>query len=642
MIRDRRPGTPGSRAVSPSAPGRVRKVTGTPGHPGSWAAAASAALVFALTWALVRSHGFVWDDLDLVARDPAVRRFDLVALLSGDFARAAGGGSGFWRPLVSLSLAFDHAMGGGSPAPFHFTNAIVHALSACAAGWLVARFVPQPIPVALAVFVAGFTAVTSENAGWIAARTDSLVTLFGLAYLLADGSGRAAWRRGFAPLALLAALASKESAVLLPLVALAQRRVRPVSGARAADWIPIAAVMLAMLAAHARFADPVRTLAEADRWRQALGVPALLGAHLALLVPGVVPSAWREWAPPVGLLVAGGAATLAVLGWASTLAWRRRSAALVALALMVLPLVPATAGTLIEGRARWADRFVHTSAAGFGLLFALGVSAAAARPRTRWFPVLAAAWPLAHLAGYVPALGDWASDESRLRRLATREHRGVDARLGFADWLAEHGRLADADEWIARAALAEPDAADVHAARAAQALRRGDAAAALAASERALQADPRSLAGGALRVMALRASGRGDAALVAAESLRAAHPGVPRVESLRAEALLATGRNAEALVAWRAVARAQPADAGAAFAHGVAAARTNALDEACEALARATALDPSRIEAWLLLAGAEARRGRPDEARAALDGARRQPDGAARADAMARELGLAP
>lgn len=68
-----------------------------------------------------------------------------------DMLQKKRGGYGWthhsWRPLIVLSFRWDHAMGGGSPWPFHLSNVLYHALSALAA-YVTYRCLFPPTPAA--------------------------------------------------------------------------------------------------------------------------------------------------------------------------------------------------------------------------------------------------------------------------------------------------------------------------------------------------------------------------------------------------------------------------------------------------------------------------------------------------------------
>lgn len=86
-------------------------------------------LLAAVAMAYFNSVGgvFVFDDHAAILENPSVRRlWPLTEALSPPPGGLAVSG----RPLVNLSLAFNHALGGTQPAGYHVANAAIHGLAA--------------------------------------------------------------------------------------------------------------------------------------------------------------------------------------------------------------------------------------------------------------------------------------------------------------------------------------------------------------------------------------------------------------------------------------------------------------------------------------------------------------------------------
>jgi len=179
------------------------------------------------------SHSFAWDDHYLVVHNPAVHSFeDAASWWTQPWAAGADSEQGrsqnalYWRPLTQASYALDWVVGGGSPALFHATNNLLHALSAALvallAMGLATRLPRAPLTgraAAAAGGIAGLVfavhAVHSEAVHLITYRT----TLIASAGVLGALCVHVARPRG-APLivALLLALGlmGKEDALVLP------------------------------------------------------------------------------------------------------------------------------------------------------------------------------------------------------------------------------------------------------------------------------------------------------------------------------------------------------------------------------------------------------------------------------------------
>ena len=79
-------------------------------------------------------NGFTFDDPLLVSENTVVsqRQWSRVFLSPYHVGPMQSAPTGLYRPLTILTLAADHAAGGGSPAPFHTTNLLLHAAVAVA------------------------------------------------------------------------------------------------------------------------------------------------------------------------------------------------------------------------------------------------------------------------------------------------------------------------------------------------------------------------------------------------------------------------------------------------------------------------------------------------------------------------------
>src|ERR1700754_166217 len=96
----------------------------------------SLVVLVAVLLVYVQSLGgaLVWDDRFLILGAPLVERgASLDAYLRAPFWTGHGGSEqqvGYYRPLVTLSFAFDHWLHGQNAAGFHLSNVVVHAVNA--------------------------------------------------------------------------------------------------------------------------------------------------------------------------------------------------------------------------------------------------------------------------------------------------------------------------------------------------------------------------------------------------------------------------------------------------------------------------------------------------------------------------------
>lgn len=199
--------------------------------------------------------GFVLDDEAQVLKNSAVRELDLGAIFSRGYwenvDRAGvriGAGGELYRPLTTLSAALSFQLWGESPTGYHAENILFHALAAVLVllllqhGWRLSR--------TTALFAAALFAVAPihiEPVASIILRNELLAAIFGLLFLLGMARG---WLLT-AALCLLGSLLCKESAIALPLVAMAADRVFPSSkGIVRSAWLRRYAPALIACAAY--------------------------------------------------------------------------------------------------------------------------------------------------------------------------------------------------------------------------------------------------------------------------------------------------------------------------------------------------------------------------------------------------------
>jgi Tfp pilus assembly protein PilF len=168
---------------------------------------------------------FVYDDRLTVVENPSIRQLGKIrGVLLHDL----------FRPVVNLSYAIDHAVWGLRPFGFHLTSLLLHLVNIVLL-FVLARRVASDSGGEEASDGVAFTAATllavhplmTEAVGYVSGRSELLCGIFLMTSLLCLRSFLLTWR----PLALvaglvtwLAALASKELAIMLPVLLLAWDR----------------------------------------------------------------------------------------------------------------------------------------------------------------------------------------------------------------------------------------------------------------------------------------------------------------------------------------------------------------------------------------------------------------------------------
>jgi Flp pilus assembly protein TadD len=184
-----------------------------------------------LLYGRVLQAPFVYDDLDQIVRNTGLAawhtvftRFVAAPVAFTSELRAASAGSSY-RPLYWLSLAVDRHLWGLSPAGFHFTSLVLHALNGILLLRLLRRLRLSSIVAAAITLLWISLPINSEAVAWVSARAYPLclfLLLVGLLCSLHFLETRKPFHLVAASVCALASLLSHESGILiLPFTALA-------------------------------------------------------------------------------------------------------------------------------------------------------------------------------------------------------------------------------------------------------------------------------------------------------------------------------------------------------------------------------------------------------------------------------------
>jgi len=200
---------------------------------GSLRAPQAALFVAVLTCvAFLNSFGgvFVYDDVHEIQRNPAMERLapPWDAMFVGNKLPA--------RPLPYLTFAIDHALWGTRPFGYHITNLVVHVIAALALFDLVrltllsprlrGRWGDRAVPLAMVIaMIWAVHPLQTQAVTYVYQRIESMTGMFCLVSLTAFArAASSGWPRRLlvgSITAAAAAMASKENAVVLPLLILA-------------------------------------------------------------------------------------------------------------------------------------------------------------------------------------------------------------------------------------------------------------------------------------------------------------------------------------------------------------------------------------------------------------------------------------
>jgi hypothetical protein len=346
--------------------------------------------------------GFVdLDDRDLVVLDQAflVSPGSLWRVFGRSYLGVVDTGHAYYRPIVAASYALDARLGGVDPRGYHLTNVLVYSAAAALLYGLLRALHIGAAPSLVGGFAFAVHPTLVSAVAWIPGRNDALLAVWSLAAWLAFA--RDLERPGFpwkaSHLALFAAaLFTKETAFVLPLVWLAHWALVRSSPGRAplpvvhvAGWVALVAARIAVRSLDAA-ASPSGALAGVRLLVASLGKVALPYDPSAIAAAGDL-SLW----PGVVAAVALGAATVLVPGVRRGIV-ALAAAAFVALLLPVLAVggtlvldcrlvLPACAGLLAMGEVlRAAALEARTLAAGAtAILVALGAVTAVSQETYR-------------------------------------------------------------------------------------------------------------------------------------------------------------------------------------------------------------------------------------------------------------------
>ncbi|MDQ6922621.1 MAG: hypothetical protein M3Z74_00505 [Pseudomonadota bacterium] len=327
------------------------------------------------------------------------REGHLLRALLSKFHSGLDSPSFYYRPLSMASFGANFALSGAYPLGWRLTNLALHLVSGALVFAIVRRFsledVSEPSNIGPAIAAAVFLLfpTSPEAVAWVSGRYDLLALLFMLA-TLAFFQRAARWYDALGAAALLTAacaLASKESAALLPALVLAVAIARRAAGSQAATisilriftlgardaapWLVLGIAYFAMRAAI--FGNPFQVYAgtsplnalASGAWMRAM---SSAGAWVDATLP-------LPFARTLFLM-----AIVALLALGTAVCWRHRAsraswlAVAISALLSIASLLPHVSGFAVNGE---QGRLFYTTSALLALLVGLAISATVARSR---------------------------------------------------------------------------------------------------------------------------------------------------------------------------------------------------------------------------------------------------------------------
>jgi len=185
--------------------------------------AAAATIVYANSF----GGKFLWDNRFEIVDNTYIKSFDLGSIFTHSTTSGAGRESGFYRPLVSLSFAIDYKIWGVKPGGFHFTNFLLHILSAVLVYFIFNLLYGRRAISFFTGLLFAIHPIQVETVSYISGRSDLLSVFFSLLsiyfFIKQDKNVNKLRRNLFyisSLVSLLLAMLSKEIAVIVPLLLL--------------------------------------------------------------------------------------------------------------------------------------------------------------------------------------------------------------------------------------------------------------------------------------------------------------------------------------------------------------------------------------------------------------------------------------
>ena len=410
---------------------------------------------------------FIWDDDVMIVANSYIQKpaAHLKELLTQDLGAATQTKYDYFRPVLSLSYAANHALGGLDVRGYHLGNLLIHLGAALCLYGFAAALLGSPVAALLAALLFTVHPVQTETVSYVSGRADPLGALFFFAALWAAEIRLARSRTG--PFLLAAALGcfllavfSKETTAVLPAVLLL----------RYALWRQkpdgkLLAPMFVFLAGYAawRFAHLENTGAAgmaADRLPAFFA--ALAGYARVLVFPfglhadrGYPAFQWTD-AP----VLAG--AGIFVLTLCAAAAFRRQPVAAFGVGWFFITLFPQSPASPFRLFAYMAEHWVYLPATGLFLIAGKALAELIKRDTRKTAVGLAACLVLFYSVLTLLQNRHWSGPESFVARVLKYEPASWRAHYNLGIILAKNGQTEEAARSYRRAIAIRPAYAEAH------------------------------------------------------------------------------------------------------------------------------------------------------------------------------------
>jgi hypothetical protein len=469
--------------------------------------AANVALLGMVLYVPTLQSPFVYDDLLEIVRNTSIRDLSQVATVLRGYPA---------RPFTNLSYAIDFARSGLNPFAYHVTNVLLHGVNVVLVFALVRLLILRTrgpsakdtrsamvIPLMVASLFAVHP-VQTEAVTYISGRAEVLSATFFLASLLCYGHARTPAAIAF----FLCALASKEVAVVLPLILIAYDWVvldEDPGERRRRLWrlhLPLIALVMVLGSVRVwRYVFLERPQSAGIQWLNALLELHVLQRYVAVLfvpaslslVPAVAPIS-----SATDLRIVMGAITLLVCVGIAVFARRHERLATFGMVWFLIALVPSALIVVLQDAGHpMAEHRLYLPSIGFFLCLAVLVERIAGpaldRGRTAAMAVACGLVIALLAAGTLARHRVWRTPVSLWEDAAANSPGNFTAQYGLGEAYRAASDCARAIKAYQRAMVIRPDAAQPYIAHAWCLLEQGQQALARDQLELATQRAPRDV-----------------------------------------------------------------------------------------------------------------------------------------------------
>lgn len=371
---------------------------------GRWLAALAVAVFAAAAYLPVLGAGFVWDDHVVIE---GMRPLTSLSQAFGLLFTHAFAGTGdalagertveYYRPLWICLVSLQRAWFGAQPLGYHLTSVALHAATSVAVLVLARELIADELPACFAALLFAVHPAHIEAVAWVSASNELLVGLLGVLFFIFYLRARRTGGLLNALPCLVAfklALLSKETAIMLPLLALLWELLPAPGGLlRRLRW-PFALMLVSTIyfVVRSQFVLP-HPETHPLVWRL-LTAPRLLAEYLRLLVLPLRLSVFHAFEFVTHPFDAAFLVPLfVVVCWCVVAVWTRRRAPAVFLGMAwtLVALLPVAGIVVVLHPALLAERYLYLPSVGpviaLGALLSWGARGVSTRKRGVWMAV---------------------------------------------------------------------------------------------------------------------------------------------------------------------------------------------------------------------------------------------------------------